>query len=357
MPAKTILHLNNQFALANGLSRTIQLVTSELDGKYRFLLYADDVESAAWCFGQKNLLSFAFINRKWRNILSPLLLFYLLRIVVIYKVQIIHSHHRYYDLLAGLISLITGAKFVTSVQVQVDDNAFLSFKSRNIITCSNAIKNHLVNHYKVNPLNVTVIYNFIHPIVVEKLSTRGIDSILHQKRFSFAFFGRFDNPEKSIDVILKAITKLENQSISILFLGKGAEEESIKKFSESSQIEIAVLNSQSNVFDYYPIVDCVLLPSRIDPFPLVMLEAGYFGKPFIGGNTGGIAELIEHGKTGLLVEPGDAEDLANAMLYVLEHREEAELMGKEFQKVIKSRFLAEHIIPQYESYYNNLLNN
>ena len=41
----------------------------------------------------------------------------------------------------------------------------------------------------------------------------------------------------------------------------------------------------------YSIVDIVILPSRIDPFPFVMLEAGAFKKPFIGGNTGGINEV------------------------------------------------------------------
>ena len=56
---------------------------------------------------------------------------------------------------------------------------------------------------------------------------------------------------------------------------------------------ITLLSSKENIYDYYNIMDLVVLPSRIEPFGIVVIEAGMMNKPFIGSNVDGIAEIIE----------------------------------------------------------------
>ena len=61
----------------------------------------------------------------------------------------------------------------------------------------------------------------------------------------------------------------------------------------------------------------VVLPTRIDSFPFVMLEAGIMRKPFLGTKTGGIEEFIEDGINGLLFEPENVNQIANKIEYLL----------------------------------------
>ncbi|NOX71772.1 MAG: glycosyltransferase family 4 protein [Candidatus Micrarchaeota archaeon] len=65
--------------------------------------------------------------------------------------------------------------------------------------------------------------------------------------------------------------------------------------------------------------DIFVVPSLYEPFGIVTLEGMAMGKPVIGSRTGGIAEIIEEGKSGLLFEPGNAEELAQKIFDLLEN--------------------------------------
>ena len=71
-----------------------------------------------------------------------------------------------------------------------------------------------------------------------------------------------------------------------------------------------------------------VVPSRWEePFGLVAAEAMMGGTAVIASNTGGLAEFVRHNETGLLVAPQDAQALAEALLSLLENREQAGCMG------------------------------
>lgn len=72
--------------------------------------------------------------------------------------------------------------------------------------------------------------------------------------------------------------------------------------------------------DYLYMADGVLLASREDPFPLVMIEGAAAGKPIVAFNSGGVREFVQPGM-GLVVESGSVDDLAAAMLRVMDGRE------------------------------------
>lgn len=69
------------------------------------------------------------------------------------------------------------------------------------------------------------------------------------------------------------------------------------------------------------------LPSRFDPFPLVLMEAMASGLPCVASGVCGIPEIVAAGETGLLVPPGDAERLADALLRLLMQPAEARVLG------------------------------
>jgi glycosyltransferase involved in cell wall biosynthesis len=73
------------------------------------------------------------------------------------------------------------------------------------------------------------------------------------------------------------------------------------------------LGHVANRDNIYSGFDLVAVPSINDPFPTVALEAGAYGLPVIGARSGGLPEIVRHGQTGLLVQPGSAAEFAGAI--------------------------------------------
>jgi len=71
----------------------------------------------------------------------------------------------------------------------------------------------------------------------------------------------------------------------------------------------------------------VCLPSRSEGLPRVALEAACRGRAIVGGDRGGIPDVVHDGGNGLLVDPDDAGGLARALVRILGDRAEAERMG------------------------------
>jgi glycosyltransferase involved in cell wall biosynthesis len=88
----------------------------------------------------------------------------------------------------------------------------------------------------------------------------------------------------------------------------------------------------SEIPKYMAAADVFALPSMAESLGVVLLEAMACGLPIVASNVGGIPELVTHNYNGLLVEPGDAEGLANSIV--------ALLLNEELRKKLSSGALA-----------------
>lgn len=96
----------------------------------------------------------------------------------------------------------------------------------------------------------------------------------------------------------------------------------------------------------------LVAPSPVfETFGLVVAEAFSAALPAIVANHGGLAELVEDGKTGLLVRPGDAADLAAKLRWAQEHPEDMRRMGENARRVYTQRFTPEANLPLLEAAY------
>ncbi len=89
-----------------------------------------------------------------------------------------------------------------------------------------------------------------------------------------------------------------------LFIGEGLSE---KAFAENLEARLAsrqvrFLGRRERMKELYHELDVLLVPSRQDPLPTVIVEAGLSGVPIVGARNGGIPEMIEHGKNGFLFD-------------------------------------------------------
>ena len=78
----------------------------------------------------------------------------------------------------------------------------------------------------------------------------------------------------------------------------------------------------------YAAADVVCVPSLSDPLPTVVLEAMAAGRPVVGSRVGGIPFMVEEGRTGVIVEPGRPETLAEALRGPVENSGGLRTMGE-----------------------------
>jgi glycosyltransferase involved in cell wall biosynthesis len=103
-------------------------------------------------------------------------------------------------------------------------------------------------------------------------------------------------------------------------------------------------------------LDLLVLNSSVEPFGLVALEAMACGTPVLASITGGIPEMIEHGKNGWLVPPGDQGALADAIVDLSRHPGLREQLAEEGKKVVGSMFSADRYLTDLQKFYHDVRN-
>lgn len=94
----------------------------------------------------------------------------------------------------------------------------------------------------------------------------------------------------------------------------------------------------------------------IADYPISILEAMACGKPVIATKVGGIPEIVKHKINGLLVEPDNVHELKNALLYMLENKDEAKKMADNAAKYVAENYSMDAVVQKYEKLYADLIN-
>ena len=95
-------------------------------------------------------------------------------------------------------------------------------------------------------------------------------------------------------------------------------------------------------------------PLILVPFGLVALQAGQESRPVVASRVGGLPEIVVGGETGLLVECGDQSALADAMMYLIEHPEEAGRLGANGRRRVERDFDWSAYVREHTQLYTRL---
>jgi glycosyltransferase involved in cell wall biosynthesis len=153
------------------------------------------------------------------------------------------------------------------------------------------------------------------------------------------FFGRIA-PYKGLEVLLRAFEQIERVSEArLLIVGAGNLEPYKQQLAKLTRVRIVnewVPDEQ--VEFYFHQAQIVVAPYTSATQSGVVSIAASMGIPVIASRTGGIAEQIEHGRTGILVEPGSAEDLAKGCLRLINDRAFADALAEQAKIVARNAF-------------------
>jgi len=274
------------------------------------------------------------------------------------KINIIHTHHRFPELIAVRIGKRLNFKTVVSTHGFIYGFTKISFQSDIILSVSNSMSDYLTNKFKLPKEKIITRYNptyqsqNLNSSEVEKFKKEN-DIAADQK--VLLFVGRISK-EKGYDTLLKSFELVGKQNKNLVLIVNGEINKKVNDFASIlKNNKIIYVAPRNNISNLYSIADLVILPSRKDSFPFVMIEAGSFKKPFIGGNTGGIAEFIEEGKNGLLVDPENPGQLAEKIIYLLNNPDIAKRLGENLFEKVNRLCDYNNYFFEVEKIYNSLL--
>jgi glycogen(starch) synthase len=167
-------------------------------------------------------------------------------------------------------------------------------------------------------------------------------------------------PEKGFDLALTAFASVLERfpTAHLTIAGDGPERQSLTR----QTIESALANSVDFIGSVLPKevpqlinkATIVLIPSRLEGFGLVALEAALMARPVVATRVGGLSEVVLHQKTGILIEQEDQTGLAKAILFVLSQPQLAIAFGKAARRRAQEVFSFERYVDAYDDLYQRI---
>jgi len=176
-------------------------------------------------------------------------------------------------------------------------------------------------------------------------------------KMTITFLGD-EREARGLRILIKAIKEVRKKVDVRVIIVAGREKEKVRgkiKGIEDLVVLLDIVDMPSVLAISDIFVAPILSTFDIADIPLSILEAMAAGKPVIASNIGGIPEIIEHQKNGILVEPGDSEALADAIVSLLENKDEKERIGRNARIHAKQYFSTKRVAEEYEKVYEEIL--
>lgn len=169
---------------------------------------------------------------------------------------------------------------------------------------------------------------------------------------------------KHVESIIQAVYLLVNrygrQDCALYIIGKGSQESALKTLTaelalDDRHVIFSGYVPHRDLQRYYAEALAVIYVSEDEPFGLVPLEAMQHKTAVIASNQGGMLETVVHNVTGFHVEPGNVQQLARAMLTLLQNRTQAKDMGEKGYQHVMAHFTFSQFVDRFEQHLNQLV--
>jgi len=165
---------------------------------------------------------------------------------------------------------------------------------------------------------------------------------------------------KGIDTMLSALATFREEETPLphyLVLGEGDERWRLEKLIESYDLQenVHLLGFVENAASYLKAADIFVLPSRTEALGYVLLEAGMASIPVVASRVGGIPEIIDHNRNGLLVPPGSGAVFAVAISDLLTDKHKQSRLAKALHEDVLLKNSLEGMVSRTKEIYTRLL--
>lgn len=174
------------------------------------------------------------------------------------------------------------------------------------------------------------------------------------KDILFGMVARLSYPKNPL-LFLQGAEKVvaDNDLAKFVLIGDGPFYKDCEEFvvEKGLRENVYLLGFRKNARQLFPDFDIFVLTSQFEGLPMTIIEAMFAGLPIIATDVGGVNELVEEGRNGLLTEPHNVDQLARKMMYLIENPEKRINMGKESHKTANENFTITKMIQEYEKLY------
>lgn len=166
---------------------------------------------------------------------------------------------------------------------------------------------------------------------------------------------------KGQDILLKAFKllkeKMEYGSCRLILVGEGEHRQKFQTLTKELELmdSVKFLGQRSDIARLLKASDLFVLPSRREGFGLVLLEAAMAKLPIIATNVGGVPDIIENEKEGVLVPPQNPEMLAQAMMELTGEPEKRLALSSSLHEKVMNFFDAKLMAKRTEAVYDRIL--
>lgn len=225
--------------------------------------------------------------------------------------------------------------------------------SNKIITNSRAVSRFIREKYNVNKSKIHVIPNGID---VEKYKKYGKNENGKEDTIIVGIIGK-DTFEKNIDMFIEVAkgVSLKLDNVVYWFIGQGLD--NVNRFDifrdlENKMVFHGVVN---DIPEYISSMDIVVSTSRSEGMPNAIMEAMAGSKPVVATDTGGTSELVEHGKTGYIVQKGDINSMVGYVCELASDENKRIALGDKGRIRITKFFSVEKMVQSTENLYSSII--
>ncbi len=285
-----------------------------------------------------------------------------------HNIDVIHSHyalpHAVSALLARDISGKKDVKCVTTLHgtditivgahpTMKDITRYSIEKSDAVTAVSNSLRLDSEKRLGITPGKIQTVYNFVNP----EFFNPSLKSEICQKgdTFIITHLSNLRPVKRPLDVIkiFNGIQQGLQRPTELRIVGEGPLQYEMAETAKELGIEdkVKFLGVRSDIGCLVASSHLVLLPSQQESFGLAALEAMYCGVPVVASRVGGLPEVIEDGRSGILFTVGDTAEAAQKTLKVIKNDKLYQTIAAGALKDAREKFSMEKIIGQYEQIY------
>lgn len=249
-----------------------------------------------------------------------------INIIIKERITIVHTHHRMAAMYTSFLKPFFRFVFFVSVHGEFFDKRFftkIAYRNSTLLACGQNVKKNLMDFYGISEEKIIVLRNAIERDTSSSVNVEIIQSLRKRGYRIAGYIGRLSE-EKGVIELVESLKYYDRaDKIAYIIVGTGYLENNMKKLAEKIgcldlMFFLGYRDDPQNIIRQ---VDCVVLPSRTEGFPLTPMEAFANGKPVVGTSVGGIPEIVVDGHNGFLIEPIKPDRIAQAIKKVLNNDE------------------------------------